>query len=31
MIQRGLIGDLFTLTRSGLETGAGHSTPVLTL
>lgn len=31
MIQRGLIGDLFTLTRSVIETGAGKYKPLLTL
>ncbi|MGW8252626.1 hypothetical protein ACWGMH_03580 [Klebsiella pneumoniae] len=31
MIQRGLIGDLFTLTRAVIETGAGKYKPLLTL
>ena len=31
MIQRGLIGNLFTLTRSVIETGAGKYKPLLTL
>ena len=31
MIQRGLIGDLSTLTRSVIETGAGKYKPLLTL
>ncbi|CZQ43713.1 conserved hypothetical protein, partial [Klebsiella pneumoniae] len=31
VIQRGLIGDLFTLTRAVIETGAGKYKPLLTL
>jgi DNA-binding XRE family transcriptional regulator len=31
VIQRGLIGDLFTLTLSVIETGAGKYKPLLTL